>query len=100
MAKRATRPRDQRPASAGPCVLLGGVDVPPLANQLDAGDVGGEEVDAVAVQVATGAVVVLGSPGVGMAGQDLNVAKRNAGIEGVRDRGMTERVRADVTRDP
>ena len=28
----------------------------------DAGDVGGEEVDAVAVEVAAGAVVVLGGP--------------------------------------
>ena len=40
----------------------------------DAGDVGGEEVDGVAVEVAAGAVVVLGGPWVGVAGQDLGVA--------------------------
>jgi hypothetical protein len=44
----------------------------------DAGDVGGEEVHAVAVEVAAGAVVVLGGAGVGVAGQDLGVAKRHA----------------------
>ena len=40
----------------------------------DAGDVGGEEVHAVAVEVPAGAVVVLGGAGVGVAGQDLGVA--------------------------
>jgi hypothetical protein len=35
----------------------------------DACDVGGEEVDAVSVEVATGAVVVLGGAGVGVAGE-------------------------------
>jgi hypothetical protein len=35
----------------------------PLCRELRAGDVGGEEVDAVAVEVATGAVVVLGVRG-------------------------------------
>jgi hypothetical protein len=33
------------------------------------GDVGGEEVDAMAVEVATGAVVVLGGAGVGVPGE-------------------------------
>lgn len=40
----------------------------------DAGDVGGEEVHAVAVEVAAGAVVVLGGSGVGMPGEDLGIA--------------------------
>jgi hypothetical protein len=48
-----------------------------------AGDVGGEEVDAVAVEVAAGAVVVLGGPWVGVPGEDLCVAERYAGVEGV-----------------
>jgi hypothetical protein len=34
--------------------------------------VGGEEVDAVAVEVAAGAVVVLGGARIGVAGQDLD----------------------------
>jgi hypothetical protein len=38
---------------------------------LNPGDVGGEEVDAVAVEVAAGTVVVLGSAGIGVPGQDL-----------------------------
>ena len=37
-------------------------------------DVGGEELNAVAVEVAAGAVVVLGGAGVGMPGQDLGIA--------------------------
>ena len=56
----------------------------------DAGDVGGEEVDAVAVEVAAGAVVVLGRARVGVSGQDLRVAQRDAGIEGVGDRGVAQ----------
>ena len=48
--------------------------------------------DSVAVEVAAGAVVVLGGPGVGMAGEDLGVAEWHAGVEGVGDRGMAERV--------
>jgi hypothetical protein len=56
----------------------------------DAGDVGGEEVDAVAVEVAAGAVVVFGGAGVGVAGEDLRVAERDAGVEGVGDRGMSQ----------
>ena len=68
-----------------------------LPIQLDAGDVCGEEVDSVTVEVARCAVVVLGGPGVGMAREDLSVAERNASVEGVGDRGMAERVWADVT---
>jgi len=48
---------------------------------LHAGDVGGEEVDAVSVEVASGAVVVLGGLGVGVAGEDLGVSEGNAGVE-------------------
>jgi len=49
----------------------------------EAGDVGGEEVDAVAVRVAACAVVVLGRPGVGVPGEDLCIAERDSGVEGV-----------------
>jgi len=66
---------------------------------LHAGDVGGEEVDAVPVEVASGAVVVLGGSRVGMAGEDLDVAQRHTRVERVRDRGVPQRVRADVPRD-
>ena len=52
-----------------------------------------------AVEVVPGAVVVGGGPGVGMAGGDLGVAERNAGVEGVGDRRVTQRVRADPPRD-
>lgn len=58
----------------------------PLAERSCAGDVGGEEVDPVAVEVSAGAVVVLGSSGVGMAGQDLGVTERDTRVEGVGDR--------------
>jgi hypothetical protein len=51
-------------------------------------------VDAVAVEVAVGAVVVLGGAGVGVSGQDLGVAERDAGVEGVGDRRVTQGVRA------
>jgi hypothetical protein len=53
----------------------------PPPNRLDASDVGGEEVDSVAVEVAACAVVVLGGPGVDMAGEDLGVAEGNAGVK-------------------
>jgi len=43
----------------------------------DSGDVRGEEVDAVAVKVATCSVVVLSGERVGMPGKDLRVAQRN-----------------------
>jgi hypothetical protein len=45
-----------------------------LPAALDAGDIGGEEVDTVAVEVAAGAVVVLGGAGVGVPGEDLRIA--------------------------
>ena len=54
---------------------------------LGASDVGGQEVDAVSVEVASSAVVVLGRSGVGVAGEDLGVPQRHAGVEGVGDRG-------------
>ncbi len=65
----------------------------------DAGTVGGEEVHGVPVEVAGGAVVVLGGPGVGVPGEDLRVAKRHAGIQRVGERGVPQRVRADVPWD-
>jgi hypothetical protein len=49
-----------------------------LAHRLDrsdADDVGGEEVDAVAVEVAVDAVVMLGGTGVGVSGEDLRVSE-------------------------
>lgn len=62
------------------------------ARWLHAGDIGGQEVDAVPVEVAAGAVVVLGRAGVGVPGQDLRVAKRDTGVEGVGDRGVPQGV--------
>ncbi len=50
--------------------------------------IGGEEVHGVPVEVAGGAVVVLGGSGVGVAGEDLRVAKRHAGIQRVGERGV------------
>jgi hypothetical protein len=54
----------------------------------DACDVGGEEVDAVAVEVAAGSVVMLGGTGIDEAGEDLGVAQRDSGVEGVGDGGV------------
>jgi len=54
----------------------------------DAGDVCGQEVDAVTVEVASGAVVVLGGAGVGVAGEDLGVTQGDARVQGVDDRGV------------
>jgi len=54
----------------------------------DAGDVCGEEMDAVSVEVATGAVVVLGGAWVGVAGEDLGVSQGDARVQGVGDRGV------------
>jgi hypothetical protein len=54
----------------------------------------------VAIEVATCAVIVLGGPGVGMSGKDLGVPERDTGVEGVGDRGVPQRVRADTPRDP
>jgi hypothetical protein len=51
----------------------------------------------VAVEVAAGAVVVLGGAGVGVAGEYLRVARRHAGVEGVGDRGVPQGVRTDMT---
>jgi hypothetical protein len=48
-------------------------------------------VDAVPVEVAEGAVVVLGGAGVGMPGEDLGMSKRDVGVEGVGDRGVPQR---------
>jgi len=56
-------------------------------------------VDAVAVEVAAGAVVVLGGSRIGVSREDLGVAGRDPGVEGVGDRRMSQRVRADVTGD-
>jgi hypothetical protein len=84
------------PGRQDACVYVGGADASrPRIERSDAGDVGGEEVDAVAVEVSAGAVVVLGGPWVGVAGEDLGVAQWDAGVEGVGDRGVPQRVRAD-----
>ena len=53
------------------------------AERSDAGDVGGEEVDSVAVEVPAGAVVAFGGPWVGVPGKDLGVTERETGVEGV-----------------
>jgi hypothetical protein len=58
----------------------------------DPGDVGGEKVDAVAVEVAAGPVLVLGGAGVGVSGEDLCVPQRDAGVEGVGDGGVAQGV--------
>jgi hypothetical protein len=49
-------------------------------------------VDAVPVEVAAGPVVVLGGARVGVPSQDLRIAKRDTGVQGVGDRRMTQRV--------
>ena len=46
--------------------------------------------DAVPVEVAAGAVVVLGGSGVCVSGEDLGIAQRDPGVEGVGDRRMTQ----------
>lgn len=71
-------------------VLVGGADARRRVetDRLDAGNVGGEEVDAVSVEVAAGAVVMFGGPGVGVAGEDLGVSERDAGVECVGDGGV------------
>lgn len=40
-----------------------------------------------AVEVSAGAFVVLGGAWVGVPGEDLGVAQRHAGVEGIGDRG-------------
>ena len=61
--------------------LRGGMTCPS-----DPGDVGGEEVDSVPVEVASSAVVVLGGARVGMPGQDLGITQRDPDVQGVCDR--------------
>lgn len=51
--------------------------------RLDAGDVGGEKVDAVAVGGAAGAVVVHGGAGVCVSGRNWASRRGDAGVEGV-----------------
>jgi hypothetical protein len=65
----------------------------------DSGDVGGEEVNAVAVEVAAGSIVVLGGARVGVSSQDLGITERDTGVEGVGDGSVSQRVGADVARD-
>ncbi|WGY00853.1 hypothetical protein QI633_20220 [Nocardioides sp. QY071] len=55
--------------------------------------------DAVAVEVSSGAVVVFGGSRVGVPSEDLGVPQWDASVEGVGDGGVTQRVRADVSRD-
>jgi hypothetical protein len=92
MARQQKRTADRSSARARPdrvtgCALLGtrGVSRAPgvrpsgrsrrrLVGGSEAGDVGGQEVDAVSVEVAAGSVVVFGGAGVGVPGQDLGVA--------------------------
>jgi hypothetical protein len=52
--------------------------------------VGCEEVDAMAVAVASGSVVVLGGSWVGVPGKDLGVSEGDAGIERVGDGGVPQ----------
>jgi hypothetical protein len=53
---------------------VGGIDAAsPRSFWLHAGDVGGQEVDAVAVEVAAGTVAVLGGSRIGMSHEDLGV---------------------------
>jgi len=66
---------------------LGGVDAG-RPGRSDAGDLCGQEVDAVSVEVATGAVVVLGGAGVRVAGEDLGVTQGDTRVQGVGDRGV------------
>jgi len=54
----------------------------------------------VAVEVATCSVVVLCGAWVGVAGEDLGIAKGDAGIECVGDGCMAKGVWADVSGDP
>ena len=75
-------------ATEAKCPLSFWTELTSWTGYLYAGDVGGEEVDAVAVEVAAGPVVVLGGPGVSMPSEDLGVAEGYAGVEGVGDGGM------------
>jgi hypothetical protein len=51
----------------------------------DSRDVGDEEVDALAVEVASGSVIVLCGSGVGVPGQDPGISKCDPCVEGVGD---------------
>jgi hypothetical protein len=55
---------------------------------------GGEDVDAVSVEVAAGAVAVLGGAWVGVAGEDLGVPEWDPGVQRVGDCRVTKRTRA------
>ena len=74
-----------------PCKVMASIDV--LAKRMSSmtrHSMCGEEVDAVAVEVAAGAVVVLGGPWVGVTGVDLGIAEWDAGVECVGDRGVPQ----------
>lgn len=51
------------------------------------------------VEVAARPVVMLSGAWVGMAGQDLRIAQRDACVQGIRDRRVTQRMWADVSWD-
>ena len=53
----------------------------------------------VPVQVAASSVVVLGRPWVGVTGEDLCIAQRDAGVQCVSDCSVSQGVGADVSRD-
>jgi hypothetical protein len=58
------------------------------------GEVGGEELEAMVVEVPAGAVFVLGGAWVGVAGDDLGIVQRYAGVEGwLRAFGLLYRTR-------
>src|SRR4051794_25870270 len=62
-----------------------------------AGDEGDDDVGGVAVEVGASAVIDGGGAGVGVAGGDLDVAERDAGIEGGHDERGAEHVGVDVS---
>ena len=66
---------------------------------LHPGDVRGEAVNAVLVEVTADAVAVLCGAWAGVACHDLCVAQRNARVKGVGDRRMVQRAGADVAGD-
>ncbi len=53
-----------------------------------------------AIEIAAGAVVVLGGPRVGMPGEDWASRNGTPASKALGDRGVAQRVRADVTRVP
>jgi hypothetical protein len=79
-------PTPARTALLGRGVVFAGF----ISAASDPGDVSGEEVDAVAVKVAARSVVVLSGPGVGVPCENLRVAERDSGIEGVGDGGVPQ----------